>query len=365
MDLIMLIAVAWYALVRFGVSVMNSFFPSFLPHHTETKDLPSLSLCIPIRNEESRLASFFHDLTNSGFSGPVLFCDDNSTDSSLQILQEFAKNRPNVHLYSSPPLPALHFGKPMACATLSPHITTQYALFMDVDVRIKPQAFRDLIDAASNDQSDLLSVFPFQRFRFLGEELVVPLMFHLLLSHLPLRWITHQKWWRFAAANGQVLLFRTEFLQKHHLWNKVTSEIIEDIKVAQWTKRLGGKTTLYFSDPRISTFMYQGSAEARQGFSKNITHLLGGYFGAFAHLTTALIFPIALCFSHFWWWNIVFFVLGWISFMINLNRKTALVPFQSWVYYPFYLIHFYRTLFFSLWNTTRKTNTWKNRIMPG
>ncbi len=365
MAIILLSVVAWYSLVRLGVSLSNAFFPSFLPKRTATMDLSSLSLCIPIRNEESRLPAYFNDLAHSGFSGPVLFCDDNSTDTSLQLLQEFAQKRPQTFVFSSPPLTPHHFGKPWACATLTPHLRTTYSLFMDVDVRIESEGFSDLLQTAMEEKTDLLSVFPFQRFRFFGEELVVPLMFHVLLSHLPLRWITEKKWWRFAAANGQVLLFRTDFLQKYRLWDAVSTEMVEDLKVAQLTKRNGGKTALFFSDPRISTLMYQGSKEARIGFSKNITQLLGGIPGAFAHLLASIIFPLFLCFTEFWWCNGVFFMIGWVTFIINLNRKTALVPFQSWVYYPFFLIHFYRTLLNSIWKTFRKTNTWKNRVMDG
>lgn len=360
-----LFLVAWYSIVRFLVSLNNVFQANFLPKHGQKKNIESLiSMAIPIRNEESRLPTFLEELTNCGFSGRILFCDDHSDDASFTMLEKFADGKEHVYVFHAPTLPENQFGKPAACAFLANQITTPYVLFVDADVRITHHGITDLIQTAEMEQIDFLSVFPFQRFRFLGEELVVPLMFHVLLSHLPLQWLSNKKWWRFAAANGQVMLFRTEFLQKNQLWEKARTSVVEDVTVAQWTKRKGGKLAVFFSDPRISANMYSGSAEARQGFSKNIIQLLGGTFSSIIHLFATLFLPIFLCFGPFWWWNFLFLGLGWVSFMMNLHKKTALVPFQSGVYYLFFLIHFYRTLFLGLWNTLFKKHTWKNRALP-
>jgi len=362
----LLFLVAWYSIVRFLVSLNNFFQASFLPHHQQIVECNSiLTICIPVRNEEERLPTFLKDLAQSKFSGSILFCDDQSDDHTYKILEDFAEGKGNIQIEKAPPIQANQLGKPSACAFLSARITTPYVLFVDVDVRLTKEGISDLIQTAVEQKSDLLSVFPFQRFRFLGEELVVPLMFQVLLSHLPLQWISNKKWWRLAAANGQILLFRTDFLQKHQLWEKVKASVVEDLLIAQWTKRMGGRLAVFFSDPRISAWMYSGSTEARSGFSKNITQLLGGRFSSLIHLFATVFFPVLLCFGPFWAWNILFFGLGWVSFCLNLHRKTALVPFQSWVYYPFYLIHFYRTLLLGLWKTLFKKTTWKNRVLPG
>ena len=365
MVLILVFWVSGYALVRFFIACSNAFYPSQLPHRNELPDSSNVTICIPVRNEESRLPTFLNDLSSSGFSGPILFCNDHSTDATSQILNEFVHQNKNTTLFSAPPLPKGKLGKPAACAFLSKKIQTPWALFLDVDVRLTQEGMADLIQTAEEQKTDLLSVFPFQRFRFLGEELVVPLMFHLLLSLLPLRWITQRKYHRFAAANGQVLLFRTQFLQNHQLWDLVSSSVVEDVAIAQRTKKLGGKLKIYFSDPRISSFMYSGSSEARNGFSKNIIHVLGGKVGSLLHLVTSLVLPLVLCWTPFWWTNFIFLLLGWFSFMMNLKGKTAMVLFQIWVYYPFFLIHFYRTLLLGLWNNLLKKNTWKSRVLPG
>ena len=365
MVLILVFWVSGYALIRFFISFSNAYYPCQLPNRIEQLDFSNITICIPVRNEERRLPTFLKDLSNSGFSGPILFCNDHSNDASCQILNEFGQQNKNTSLFSAPPLPKGQLGKPAACAFLSKKIQTPWALFMDVDVRITQEGLADLILTAEEQKTDLLSVFPFQRFRFLGEELVVPLMFHLLLSLLPLRWITKRKYHRFAAANGQILLFRTQFLQNHQLWELVNTSVVEDVAIAQWTKKLGGKLKIYFSDSRISSFMYNGSAEARRGFSKNIVHVLGGKIGSLLHLVSTLILPLVLCWTPFWWTNFIFLLLGWSSFMMNLKGKTAMVLFQIWVYYPFFLIHFYRTLLLGLWNNLLKKNTWKSRVLPG
>lgn len=65
-------------------------------------DLPSVSVCFPAYNEEQTVGGVLEEAYSCLKSWPVDFelivCDDASTDKTGQIILDFARNKPEVHL---------------------------------------------------------------------------------------------------------------------------------------------------------------------------------------------------------------------------------------------------------------------------
>ncbi len=62
---------------------------------------PLISVIIPVYNKEKYLRSCLDSVLNSSFSALEVICvDDGSSDSSLQILQEYAENDPRIKVYT-------------------------------------------------------------------------------------------------------------------------------------------------------------------------------------------------------------------------------------------------------------------------
>ena len=62
----------------------------------------SLTLVVPVLNEEILLRRFLekteHDLESAGLDWELFVVNDGSTDASLSIMQEFAQERPRIHV---------------------------------------------------------------------------------------------------------------------------------------------------------------------------------------------------------------------------------------------------------------------------
>ena len=67
-------------------------------------DFPTgVSVVVALRNEEKNISRLLHSLLNqkASFEIELIFVDDNSTDSSFQLLQRIAEDQKNIKLLKS------------------------------------------------------------------------------------------------------------------------------------------------------------------------------------------------------------------------------------------------------------------------
>jgi chlorobactene glucosyltransferase len=354
-----------FSIIRWGVSLYNrvTLVPWEIPKKTKVSQT---SLLIPIRNEMENLSNLLKCIEQ--LDPPpmeVIFLDDHSQDTSATYLMEWSNRQKNCRIIRGAPLPKNYVGKPFACAQLAEQAKGKFLLFIDADVRISPQSIAILEYESEKKSYDLLSVFPFQLYLFFGEELVVPLIFQTLLSMLPLRWVERFKNPIFAAANGQVMMFQKSMIDQIDLFSQTSKMVLDDVAAARIVKKNQGKVGIRLGENHFKTLMYRGSKAAREGFSKNLVPLLGGNIGGVTFLFLQFIFPLLVLFSSYWWIVPIIIVVNFISWLINQTGHSSLVPFQLWVYYPFYQTQYLRTLLLSLWKTNRKTAEWKGRRITG
>src|SRR4051794_30103903 len=96
----------------------------FVPHHHKnpecnarsTFSYPGVSVLIPARNEESKIAETVRAvLTNAYPNFEVVVLDDCSTDRTADIVRELSKTDSRVRLECAPKLPPGWCGKQHAC----------------------------------------------------------------------------------------------------------------------------------------------------------------------------------------------------------------------------------------------------------
>ena len=79
-----------------------------------------VSICIPARNEESGIERCVRSACEQDYENiEVLVLDDQSTDSTSQILKKLTRNYPKLSLYSGAAKPQNWLGKSLACYQLS------------------------------------------------------------------------------------------------------------------------------------------------------------------------------------------------------------------------------------------------------
>ncbi len=234
-------------------------------------------ILVPVRNEESRIKPLLQSLQSSLTNiRQVIFCDDHSTDSTASIIEKSMEKSSQITMIKGANLPSGWNGKTFACFQLAQKCESDLMLFLDADVTIAPELPAVISRALREDQLVMVSVFPFQEMKSLGELITVPVMHWILLSLLPLKMVYWFKTKSLAAANGQVMLFDAKAYRENQWHKLVKDEVVEDIKIARLIKSRNYKMAVYVSHNLVRCRMYGSYIEAVKGFSKNIHEFFGG-----------------------------------------------------------------------------------------
>lgn len=117
---------------------------------------PEFSVIIPAYNEEESLnelvASIVESFRKIGKSFEIIFIDDGSTDSTLDILKGFSKDKNNIHVYSF----RRNMGKSPALTLGFQKAVGKYILTMDADLQDDPQNIERLLKKM-NEGFDMVS----------------------------------------------------------------------------------------------------------------------------------------------------------------------------------------------------------------
>jgi glycosyltransferase involved in cell wall biosynthesis len=274
-----LIVIAWivigFTMFQLLTATLNALSGSKLPHAEPGKS-PFISVLIPARNEEKNIANLLNDILNQDYSNyEVIVFNDQSTDSTPQIVGKFSDLSANISLVDSESLPAGWLGKNWACHSLSKKARGEFLLFLDADVRIGNGLLNNAASYAERNNISLISIFPRQIIKTMGEKLTVPLMNYILLSLLPLILVRKTSVQSLAAANGQFMFFNSEAYNSVEPHKMMKNNMVEDIEISRMLKRKKYRVACLIGDESICCRMYEGFDEAVHGFSKNVAAFFG------------------------------------------------------------------------------------------
>lgn len=257
------------------VVLANLLFRNRLEHGEPPDDL--VSVLIPARNEENNIGSLLEDLRKQSFHNlEILVFDDESTDSTAEIVEQAAAHDPRVSLLFSGGLQEGWLGKNRACHQLAEAARGRFFMFIDADVRIGNDFISKVLAGAKEQKTGLLSIFPRQVMGSPGEWSTVPLMNYILLTLLPLILVSKTKYSSLSAANGQFMLFDADVYRKYSPHRHFRDKKVEDIAIIRYLKQEKVPVACLAGEGEISCRMYGNFAEAVHGFSKNIVMFFGG-----------------------------------------------------------------------------------------
>lgn len=131
--------------------VDNALRARIAEYRTAYRDL-DLTIVVPVFNGADLLPESIESILKlKEISYNVLIVDDGSTDKSLEVMSEYAKDNPHIHVFEQS-----NRGAGRARNSVIPLITARYTYFLDSDDVIDPEALQAAIKAADEAQSDLL-----------------------------------------------------------------------------------------------------------------------------------------------------------------------------------------------------------------
>jgi len=241
-----------------------------------------VTICIPARNEETTIKQCVISACKQNHDNfEVLVLDDESDDTTPQLLSALCRHYPTlltVHNGSAKPQDWL--GKNWACHQLFKKSDGKIIVFIDADTLLEPDFIQKTVHTLEEERLDFATVWPQQQMNTFWEKLLIPMVYHSLLSALPAKYVSKHPWWipkklhqktapLFAAACGQCMIFtRTAYLEcgGHE---QVKNEIVEDVAIAKNIKKAGLKMKMFHGLKSITCRMYHSEDEIRTGFRKN------------------------------------------------------------------------------------------------
>jgi glycosyltransferase involved in cell wall biosynthesis len=351
-----------FLVLRFVVLMINYLSKPYLPKGERQNAWPKVSILIPARNEEANLPELLVSLQKIDYPDyEVIVCNDHSEDGTEQILKSYQKQFPQLLYFNNDALPAGWIGKNFACHQLAQKATGQYFLFIDADVKVKPQLLTKAISYMQKRQVKLLSIFPEQIIGSPGEWKTVPLMNWILLTFLPLRFVRWKWFSSLSAANGQFMLFDGKNYRCKQWHRLVKSRNVEDIIIARYMKRRNMPIAVLLGRNDIACRMYNGYGQAIKGFSLNVHQYFGGnrlwmlFFGAMVWLRL----PYFVVSKQY---VLLVVSVAIILFMKIIISKMSHYPLPKMLYYHYsQLVSLHKIIWLNLKNSRNGTIEWKGR----
>lgn len=134
---------------------------AFKIHDTNdsSPDLPSVSVCIPARNETHAMTQCLERVLASDYKKmEVLVYDDESGDDTSILIKSFA--HAGVRFVSGPVLPQDWLGKNHALEVLAREASGSYVIFLDVDTHINTTTISRLMNYVTANNLVMASVIP-------------------------------------------------------------------------------------------------------------------------------------------------------------------------------------------------------------
>ncbi|MFO7956070.1 MAG: glycosyltransferase family 2 protein [Candidatus Brocadiia bacterium] len=237
---------------------------------------PRLSVLIPARNEEDNIGPALETvLASKGVDLEVIVLDDHSEDGTARIVRDFAETNEEVRLEAAPPLPPGWCGKQHACAALAELATRDILVFMDADVRLRPDALARTIAFLEESGADLVSGFPEEVTSTLAEKLIIPLLHFILLGFLPMGWMRSSTRPWYSAGCGQLFATRREAYRKAGGHAAIRASRHDGVTLPRAFREVGLKTDIFDATDTAVCHMYGSFAEVWHGLAKNATEGLG------------------------------------------------------------------------------------------
>ena len=248
---------------------------------------PFLSIVVPARNEERAIGLALGSLLAQDYPPAkmeVIVVDDRSTDGTRRILAGLEID-PRLRVIDGVEPPPGWLGKPHALFQGSRAARGAWLLFVDADVRYRPDVVSRAIGYVVRERADFAALLPRLQTAGFWESVLMPNL--LCAIFFGPAFLANRRWPRWLAAGGGAgNLIRRAAYDAIGGHETLRASVIDDVRLAVASKQAGFATRAVLSHDLVAVRMYHGFREVWDGFTKNIAYALGGVTGvAFAALS--------------------------------------------------------------------------------
>ena len=319
---------AW-GLLLLGVSRWGEEWRVDPPNSEPGEKSPSVSICIPARNEEDNIEDCLRAAQNVHWPNlEIVLVNDRSDDQTGLIAQRLASEDSRIRVIEGVEPPSGWAGKPWACSRAAKEAKGAWLLFVDADVRLHPGAIQAAVQIGKDRDLALVSFFGTWIVQGFWERVLVPAVGWLIRGAVDFEKVNVRSYAE-AFANGQFILMRRDAYFAIGGHGAVRDQVLEDVRLAEVVKRNGFGVEVRPADWAFDVRLYDSLTAIINGYTKNLYEGLGRRpsigFGAALFLFVCALLPFLLLLSIgigqvFWEWSLVSpWVLLWLLVICGLQ----------------------------------------------
>ena len=238
--------------------------------HLTASDAPLVSILVPARNEEDRvLEPCIRSILAQDYGKfEVVAVNDRSTDSTAAILETLARTDDRLRVIQGCELPPGWLGKPHAMQQALNEAQGEWILATDADMIFERTVLRTALDRVLESDADALTLIPRFETGSFWERVMIPTWEWVFLMFAIFYRVDDEKSDRGAGIGGFFLIRRT-LLDRVGSYEALKDEVMEDVRLAEWVKRSGGRLLIDRARALVSTRMYRTFGEMWECSTKN------------------------------------------------------------------------------------------------
>jgi cellulose synthase/poly-beta-1,6-N-acetylglucosamine synthase-like glycosyltransferase len=265
-------------LILLTIAAVN--FVQIRTPRTTSQLLDSVGVVVPMRNEAENVEGIVTTLSAQDGSFNYYLLDDNSEDSTYELLQKLTASDSRFTVIKGAPLADGWIGKTWALQQLYEASSEDVLVSIDADVRLTNDAINKAVTVLHGARLDFVSPYPCQVAQTFAERLIQPLLQWSWLTTVPLRYAERSRRTSMAVANGQFFAVRRSALDAIGGYQTVKHSVIDDVFLARELIASGSAGTVINGSDIAETRMYASWKEIKAGYGKSLNKAFGSIVGA-------------------------------------------------------------------------------------
>ena len=283
-------AVCVVGLMALTISWRNLFTITLQTIPPTIRSGPLVSILVPARNEEGHMQDCITSLLKQNYSAfEILIYDDQSTDSTWDIIQQLQRADERVRGIRGNAVPSGWHGKNHALHRLAESSTGEILLFTDADTIHTPDSIALAVTNLTRHDVDFLSGYPEQLLPNVSTATVIASIFFTQVFLTPFWLQRRSSLPLFGFMIGQYVCIRRSAYEAVGGYAAIPNAITDDIHMARLLVRHGFRQVFIDLRGVVSCRMYHNATSAILGITRNIIDFFDGHI-----MLPLLLIPIVI-----------------------------------------------------------------------
>ena len=209
---------------------------------TGSNTKPLVTIITSTFNSEKYIEETLQSIKNQNIPAlHTIVVNDNSTDNTKKVLENFKKNYKNLKILNGQKLPQGWVGKVWALKQGVDEANKrnfEYYLFIDSDIHLNKEVVKKSLNFLEDKNLVMFSLMAKLNCKYFWEKLLIPPFIFFFQKLFPFRRVNDPKDSVSAAAGGFILC-KSQIFKEKNWYESIQNKVIDDCNIAKFFKKEG------------------------------------------------------------------------------------------------------------------------------